>query len=873
MSEAKEPQDKKLSLSGGPRTLQMKKTVDTGEVRQNFSHGRSKAVVVERKKKRIFFKSGTQEEELQKAEAPPGETLPPAAASLPIAEVPELEPAPPAPDSGEPQEEDAAARSARGRVVLRTLTEDEKSARAKALEGAIHADQVARERAAEVARQDAKNEARLQVEREAAERRQEEEEARKKADEDSRRRAEVGATARAAQQDEGLEAGATAFDRRHAMEEEDRKRLSRSSPGRASPIRRTEPRRRGGKLTVSSALQGDSERQRSLASVRRARERDRRSREDSAHGPPQKVVRDVVVPETITVQELANRMAERAADVIKALMEMGVMSNVSEIIDQDTAELIVEQFGHRMQRVSESDVEEGLMGEEDDEKDLASRPPVVTVMGHVDHGKTSLLDALRQTDVVAGEAGGITQHIGAYQVTLSDDSRITFLDTPGHEAFSAMRARGAGVTDIVVLVVAADDGVMPQTVEAINHAKAAGVPIIVAINKMDTKGADANRVRQELLQHELVCEEMGGEVLSVEVSATKKTNLDKLEEVILLQSELLELRVNPNRNCEGTVVEAKIDKGRGSLATILVQRGTLRTGDIFVAGSVWGRVRALISDQGQPLKEAGPSVPVEVLGFQDTPTAGDEFAVVESESKARQIAEFRESKSRATGSEPVARATFDEIFAAAGDDGLKTLPLVIKTDVQGSAEAISGSLAELNTDEVAVQILHSGAGGITESDITLAAASGGIIVAFNVRGPKPVLAFAESEGVEIRYYAVIYELIDEIKAQLSGMLKPEIRETTVGSAEILEIFNIGKFGKVAGCKVLDGAVRRDVKARVTRDEVVVYEGSLASLRRFKDEVKEVNSGNECGMSFENYQDVKPGDRVEFYEVEEIARSL
>ena len=638
-----------------------------------------------------------------------------------------------------------------------------------------------------------------------------------------------------------------------------------------TPARRDEPRRRTGKITVTRALSDDEgERMRSLASVRRARERERLR----MHGEEQaKIVREVIIPETITVQELANRMAERGVDVVKSLMRMGVMATVNQTIDADTAELIVTEFGHRLRRVAESDVEIGMRGEADTPEMLEPRAPVVTVMGHVDHGKTSLLDALRETDVVSGEAGGITQHIGAYRVTLKGGKQIAFIDTPGHQAFTAMRARGANATDIVVLVVAADDGIMEQTVEAIRHAKAAQVPIIVAINKIDRPDAKPERVRQELLQHELVVEELGGEVLDVEVSALKKTNLDKLEEAILLQAELLDLKANPNRPAEGVVLEAQIERGRGALATVLIQRGTLKIGDIFVSGSIWGRVRALVDDRGQSLRQAGPSTPVEVLGLNATPMAGDDFVVVDSESQAREIAEFRERRRRELADTASGRGTLEEMFSQITAGTAKELPIVVKADAQGSVEAITGSLEKLSTSEVAVRILHSGVGGINESDVILAKATGAFIVGFNVRANPAARDLARRDGVEIRYYSIIYDVIDDMRNALSGMLAPTLRERFLGNASIREVFNITRVGKVAGCMVTDGVVRRGAKVRLLRDNVVIHEGALKTLKRFKDEVREVRDGYECGMAFENYENVAVGDVIECFEIEEVARAL
>ncbi len=654
-------------------------------------------------------------------------------------------------------------------------------------------------------------------------------------------------------------------------EEGNRRRdAKRPSPGR----NRGEQRRRTGRLTITQALDDETaeERQRSLASVRRAREREKQ-RQRTSGGDSQKIVREVVIPEVITVQDLANRMAERAADVVRALMKMGVMASLSQTIDADTAELVVEEFGHNIRRVADSDVEEGLAGPEDDDAEMVARPPVVTIMGHVDHGKTSLLDALRETDVVSGEAGGITQHIGAYQVQIASGERITFLDTPGHAAFSAMRSRGAKATDLVILVVAADDSVQPQTIEAINHAKAAGVPIIVAVNKIDRPDVDPSRVKQDLLQHEVIAEEFGGDVQFVEVSALKKIGLDALQEAIVLQSEFLELKANPNRSAQGVVVEAKLDRGRGSVATILVQRGTLRTGDLIVVGSEWGRVRAMTDERGQQLAEAGPSMPVEVLGLQGTPMAGDEAVVVETEARAREIAEYRQRLDRDKRTAAAARGSLSQMFDKLKEGETKELAVVIKADVQGSQEAIISALTSFNNDEVAVRILHAGVGGINESDITLASASEGFVIGFNVRANKQAREMAARNNIDIRYYSIIYELLDDIKSSLSSMLAPEIRERQIGNAEIREVFNITKMGKIAGCRVTDGIVRRGSGVRLLRDDVVIHEGKLATLRRFKDDVQEVRDGNECGMSFENYQDIQVGDVIECFEVEEIARTI
>jgi translation initiation factor IF-2 len=568
-------------------------------------------------------------------------------------------------------------------------------------------------------------------------------------------------------------------------------------------------------------------------------------------------------------------MAERAVDIIKLLMKQGQMHTINDVIDADTAQLIAEELGHTVKRVSEADVEEGVFDAADDPATLAPRAPVVTVMGHVDHGKTSLLDAIRQTDVAAGEAGGITQHIGAYQVSSPSHGKVTFIDTPGHAAFTAMRARGAKVTDIVILVVAADDSVMPQTVEAINHAKAAKVPIIVAINKIDKPDAKADRVRTDLLQHEIQVESLGGEVVDVEVSATKKMNLDKLLEMVGLQAEILDLKANPGRAAEGTVIEAKLDRGRGPVATVLVQRGTLHVGDIIVAGAEWGRVRALVGDTGEPVTQAGPSVPVEVLGFNGTPDAGDRLAVVESEGRAREVTDYRARQKREKASARAGgmRGSLEQMMAQAKTAGRKEFPLIIKGDVQGSVEAIDGALEKLSTDEVAARVIHSGVGGVNESDVTLAGSSGAAIIAFNVRANKEAREAAERDGIEIRQYNIIYDLVDDVKKAMSGLLTPERRETMLGNAQILEIFNISKVGKIAGCRVTDGKVERGAGVRLIRDNVVVHEGKLSQLKRFKDDAREVVAGQECGMAFESYQDMRQGDVIECYRVETVQRSL
>ncbi|MGB2463429.1 MAG: translation initiation factor IF-2, partial [Candidatus Puniceispirillaceae bacterium] len=628
-------------------------------------------------------------------------------------------------------------------------------------------------------------------------------------------------------------------------------------------------RRRTGKITISQALSEGDSRQRSLASVRRQREK-ARMREDQ---PQVKQVRDVVIPDTITVQELANRMAERAADVVKELMKQGIMATVTQTIDAETAELVTMEFGHKVQRVSESDIEDGLTGAPDDEADLKPRPPVVTVMGHVDHGKTTLLDSIRATDVAAGESGGITQHIGAYQIKTGSGNVFTFIDTPGHEAFTEMRSRGAVTTDIVVLVVAADDSVKAQTIEAINHAKAAGCPIIVAVNKCDKPEADPRRVRNDLLQHEIVTEDFGGDILCVDVSAHTGSGLNKLEEAILLQAELLELKANPDRDAEGTVVEAKVERGRGSVATVLVQRGTLRVGDVFVTGAESGRVRALLNDKGKQLKSALPGQPVEVLGLNGTPMAGDQFSVVETESRAREIAEYRSRRIRDKQAAVSARGSVEQMLTAIAAGEAEELPIVIKTDVHGSLEAIRTALDKLGTEQVKARILTGGVGALSESDISLAAASQAMVIGFNVRAIPQARDLAKRDNVEIRYHSIIYELIDEVKAAMGGLLSPDSQEDFIGYAEIRQVFSVSKSGKVAGCMVTEGIIKRGCKVRLLRDNVVIHEGSLKTLRRFKDEVKEVRESTECGMAFENYSDIQEGDMIECFEITEVARTL
>ncbi len=660
-----------------------------------------------------------------------------------------------------------------------------------------------------------------------------------------------------------------------AIEDDDDSMRVRAIPGRKpeapkpSRLKLGDDRRKSGKLTVTRALDEDGNtRMRSLAALRRAREKER-----GRLGSQPKQVRDVTVPDTITVQELANRMAERTNNVVRLLARLGVPTAAHEEIDQDTAELVLTEFGHNIVRVSASDVEKGMVGEADVEEDMVPRPPVVTIMGHVDHGKTSLLDALRGSNVVKGEAGGITQQIGAYQVTTKDKQKITFLDTPGHEAFTQMRARGASVTDIVVLVVAWDDGIMPQTIEAIQHTKAAGVPMIVAINKMDKAGADASRIRTDLLQHDVQVEDMGGDVMSVEISAVKKTGLDDLLEKILLLAEIQELKANPTRAAEGTVIEARLDKGKGPLATVLVRRGTLKRGDIFVMGQEWGRVRALTDDKGAQLKEAGPSMAVEVLGLNGVPQAGDPVTVVENEARAREVAEYRTGLATAQRTGANGPARLEDMFSVLRAKKAQEYPLVIKADTQGSAEAIAGAVSKIGSDQIRARVLLSGSGGITESDVTLAKASGAPVIGFNVRANAKAREIAQRDGVALKYYDVIYDLIEDVKAGMAGQLGPEAFETVVGRAQVLEVFQAGKTGKAAGLRVLEGYIKKALRARVMRDDVIIYTGSIASLRRFKDDVPEVKAGLECGITLADSSDVKAGDIVETYEVEMKERTL
>jgi translation initiation factor IF-2 len=849
MSDTKDPGEKTRAPS---KTLSLKRS-ESGTVRQSFSHGRSKTVVVEVKRgPRSAAKPGI---------ASPVKTVTAAPA-----------PAPAAPEKKAPIAPAKPSTAPRGGgMVLRTLTDEERDARGKALIDARSREEQERREAVEEAQRRAVRDAAEKTEREAAEARKKEEESRRLHDEETKKKAELEARKRFGE--DGTTAPRPGAGRVIVADEEEESRPRRpgaKAPPPPRPTRTTEVKQRG-RLTLTNALSSGEERQRSTASFRRRTQRITGHRDE----PKEKVAREIVVPETITIQELASRMAERSVDVVKLLMKQGQMKLVTDLIDADTAQLIAEEMGHTVKRVAASDVVEGLFDAPDAEESLKPRPPVVTIMGHVDHGKTSLLDSIRQANVVAGEAGGITQHIGAYQVKAPNGTKITFIDTPGHAAFTAMRARGAKVTDIVILVVAADDGVKPQTVEAIQHAKAAKVPMIVAINKIDKPDAKAERVRTELLQHEVQVESMGGDVLDVEVSATKKMNLDRLLEVVGLQAEILELNANPDRPAEGTVIEAQLDKGRGTVATVLVQRGTLKVGDIVLAGAEWGRVRALVSDKGEQLKTAGPSMPVEILGFNGAPEAGDRLAAVESEARAREIADYRknERRDRAAARSSTVRGSLEQMMSQLKTAGAAEFPLVIKGDAQGSVEAITGALEKLGTDEVKARILLAGVGGITESDVTLAASSNAAIIGFNVRAHREAASAAEQAGVEIRYYNIIYNLVDDVKAAMSGLLAPELRETMLGNAEVLEVFAVSKVGKIAGCRVTDGRVERGQHVRLIRDKVVIHEGKLSTLKRFKDDANSVVAGQECGMSFEGYQDMRKGDVIECYRVESIARAL
>jgi translation initiation factor IF-2 len=862
MTETTKNTGEKLSVTS-TKTLTLKRGgVEQGVVRQSFSHGRSKAVVVEKVKRR----AGPGE---AKAEAPaPVDRAAAVKRGLATAKAPSVAPAGPTPAPAA-----APVAPKPSGVVLRTLTEEERSARAHALADARVREAHEREVAEEEERARRTREEKERADRAAAEMRKRGEEDRRKQEEEAKRKADEVAKKRFGAEITVAKPG-TARPALEAEEEEAPRGARRGATARPAPapkVARTGAEKRRGRLTVVTAFSADEVRERSDAAFRR-RERRKTGHRDE---PKEKIAREVTVPETITIQELANRMAERAVDVVRILMQQGHMVKITDTIDADTAQLIAEELGHTVRRVSEADVEEGMFDVPDDPANLQPRAPVVTIMGHVDHGKTSLLDAIRSTDVAAAEAGGITQHIGAYQVTSPSGGRITFIDTPGHAAFTAMRARGAKVTDVVVLVVAADDGVMPQTIEAIQHAKAAKVPIIVAINKIDKPDAKPERVRTELLQHEIQVESLGGEVLEVDVSAKQKTNLDKLLDVIALQAEVLELKANPNRPAEGTVIEARLDRGRGPVATVLVQRGTLRPGDIVVAGTEWGRVRALVSDTGHSVVAAGPSMPVEVLGFNGTPEASDRLAVVATEARAREITDYRARQKREmfAARQTGTRGSLEQMMSQLKTAGRKEFPLVIKGDVQGSVEAIVGALEKLSTDEVAARVIFAGVGGITESDVTLAEASGAAVIGFNVRAHKEAREAAEHAGIEIRYYDIIYALVDDVKKAMSGLLAPTLRETMLGNALILEIFKVSKVGSVAGCRVTDGTVERGANVRLIRDNVVVHQGKLSQLKRFKDDAREVVAGQECGMAFENYQDMKVGDVIECYRVETVQRTL
>ena len=859
MTETNKTSGEKLSVSS-TKTLTLKRSgVEQGVVRQSFSHGRSKAVVVEKVKRRTIGpeakadagttpdRAGVQKRTLTSGRGPA------------VAEA--------APSTASPKH---------AGVILRPLTKEEIDARAAALGNAerieIEERKAAEDRAEAVRIQKAAE----QRERAEAEARKTQEEVRRAHEQTTKKRADELAQKRL-----GAEAVLAKPGSARTLEAEDdeapRPRRGAGgapirTPPQPKPQRSAGGEKRRGRLTLVTAFATDEVREHSKAAFQR---RVRRQTGQRDAEPKEKIVREVTIPETITVQELANRMSERSVDVVRMLMKLGHMATSTDTIDADTAQVVAEELGHTVRRVSEADVEEGMFAAPDDAENLQPRAPVVTIMGHVDHGKTSLLDAIRSTEVAAGEAGGITQHIGAYQVTSPSGGRITFIDTPGHAAFTAMRARGARITDIVVLVVAADDGVMPQTVEAIHHARAAKVPIIVAINKIDKADAKPERVRTELLQHEIQVESLGGEVLEVEVSAKEKRNLDRLLDVIALQAEVLELKANPNRPAEGTVIEARLDRGRGPVATVLVQRGTLKPGDIVVAGSEWGRVRALVSDTGHPVVAAGPSMPVEVLGFNGTPEASDRLAVVDTEARAREITDYRirQKREKMAARQTGMRGSLEQMMSQLKTSGQKEFPLVIKGDVQGSIEAIIGALDKLSTDEVAARVIFSGVGGITESDVTLAEASNAVVIGFNVRAHKEAREAAEQAGIEIRYYDIIYALVDDVKKAMSGMLAPTLRETMLGNATILEIFKVSKVGNVAGCRVTDGTVERGANVRLIRDNVVVHQGKLSQLKRFKDDAREVVAGQECGMAFENYSDMKVGDVIECYRVETVQRTL
>ncbi|WP_099824933.1 translation initiation factor IF-2 [Oceaniglobus indicus] len=831
-----------MSDNDGKKTLGLRSGPRSGQVKQSFSHGRTKSVVVETKRKRVVVPKPT-------AEKPTGQRRP---------------------AGGDPSKRPAG------------ITDAELERRMKALAAARanEAEEAAKREAEEKARAEERERRRAEIEAKEAEEREREERAKAKAEEDARRlkeeaeaKARANAPAPAAPSPADMAAGAPEPTRgggKPTPRKDDRDSQDRNAKANKGRV----DSRRSGKLTLNQALTGgEGGRQRSMAAMKRKQER-ARQKAMGQQVEREKIVRNVNLPEVITVQELAVRMAERVADVVKFLMKEGVMATQNQAIDADTAELVIEEFGHKVVRVSDSDVEDVIDQVEDAPEDLKPRAPIITVMGHVDHGKTSLLDAIRKAKVVAGEAGGITQHIGAYQVTTEAGQLLTFLDTPGHAAFTSMRSRGAQVTDIVILVVAADDAVMPQTVEAINHAKAAGVPMIVAINKIDRPAANPTKVRTDLLQHEVVVEQMSGDVLDVEVSAINGQGLDNLLEAIGLQAELLDLTANPDRAAQGAVIEAQLDVGRGPVATVLVQNGTLRKGDIFVVGEQWGKVRALVNDKGERVDEAGPSVPVEVLGLNGTPEAGDTLNVVETEAQAREIAEYRENAAKEKRATAGAATTLEQMMAKAkADQTVAELPILLKADVQGSAEAIVQAMEKIGNDEVRVRVLHYGVGAITETDVGLAEASGAPIMGFNVRANASARNTANQKGVEIRYYSVIYDLVDDVKAAASGLLSAEVRETFIGYAEIKEVFKVSNVGTVAGCLVTEGVARRSAGVRLLRDNVVIHEGTLKTLKRFKDEVTEVQSGQECGMAFENYDDIRPKDVIEIFTREEVERNL
>lgn len=892
--------DKKLTLSSG--TLGVSKGADASTVKQSFSGGRGKAVVVERKKKRVLAtpgsaggnpKAASPQAQSFVVKKPVGEAKKSgakgSAKSLSTAEQAARAAALVAFRKDEEQkkiqEAEAAARALEAAEV-RAKEDAEKAksdataaaaAAAAAEEAAISAAEEQAKKTPEEIAEEAAAENALHL-AEAAAKKSSEDKARKVAEADAQEKLDIEQKAvelRKASEakkiaDAQLAVSKAEEDKGHHRKKGKVKGKKGANAHQQKTSRNPNDRRRSGKLSVTMNFDDDNVRTRSLAAYKRAQAKLKRAQA----GEVEKKIRDVTIPEIITVQELANRMAEKARDVFKVLkaLEVEYEGRESEL-DQDTAQLVVEEFGHHAVRVLESDIEIGLMGEEDTDADLLPRVPIVTIMGHVDHGKTSLLDALRKTDVVSGEAGGITQHIAAYQVTNDEGEVVTYLDTPGHAAFTQMRARGASVTDIVILVVAADDGIMPQTIEAINHAKAAEVPMIVAINKMDRPGADADKVRQELLQHEVIVEAFQGDVMDVEVSAITGDGLDKLVEAITLQAEILELKANPNRDAEGVVVEARLEKGRGPVATLLIQRGTLRVGDIFVAGTEWGKVRAIMNDRGERIKEAGPSEPVEVLGLSGAPKAGDDFGSVDNESRAREITEYRQSVVKKKVVEAAGPKTLENMFAKLKEAEMETFPIILKADVQGSVEAITAALAKVGNDDIKTQILHAAAGGITESDITLAHASNALVMGFNVRPNSAAKRAAEQDGVTIKYYAIIYDLINEVRDAMSGQLGPEYAETVIGRAEVKDVFSAGKIGKAAGCTVVDGHIRSDGKARILRDDVIIYTGQIDNLRRFKDDVKKVDSGQECGLTFENFADVKAGDFVEVYELNEIERQL